>query len=495
VLDFGAVSGGAAAANTTAINLALASGAKEVYIPSGTFLVSAPLIVASDQVVYGNGSGSVIKLAANTHVFSVTGVSNVTLKNFTIDGDRTTYTNNANNGIYSLASGSGSTNVEVSGMRLINLGGAGVLFLAQTSSHSSNIRIINNYIFNTGTHGIICQDYVDDTLIAYNRVENFGLLVADRPGITTGRSGSRHRVLGNYVKCSGSALGTSVHGISIDATATFVCNDNILENTIGFGIEIGGGTIGSVVGNTVINSVNAGIAIGGSVLDVVDVTVSGNVIRNSAAQGIYLYKGSTTLTQRVSITGNAVYNAGQNGIEVADACSDITVTGNTVLACVLSGVWVNKSNNLIITNNDIRGNNTAANAAHAGIRVINTTSETAMLINWNIVTGSGVRNFGIDNPITNKGDSDRVVQVFPVATPNPSIVNGDVFKTGDAGVINAITGGTVNGEQIKILALHAATVVNGASLKTSTLANKVLTVNCLYTFTYIDGVWYESATA
>jgi hypothetical protein len=118
-----------------------------------------------------------------------------------------------------------------------------------------------------------------------------------------------------------------------------------------------------------------------------------------------------------------------------------------------------------------------------------------MLINWNIVTGSGVRNFGIDNPITNKGDSDRVVQVFPVATPNPSIVNGDVFKTGDAGVINAITGGTVNGEQIKILALHAATVVNGASLKTSTLANKVLTVNCLYTFTYIDGVWYESATA
>ena len=281
----------------------------------------------------------------------------------------------------------------------------------------------------------------------------------------------------------------------MDNCISFVCNDNIIESTIGYGIEIGGGTVGTVSGNTIINSVRAGIELGGSDLNVVDITVSGNVIRSSLAQGIYLNKGANTLTSRVSITGNAVYNAGQNGIELADACSDITVTGNTVLACVLSGVWVNKSNNLIITNNDIRGNNTAANAAHAGVRVINTTSETSMLINWNIVTGSGVRNFGIDNPITNKGDSDRVVQVFPVATTNPSIANGDVFKTGDAGAITAFTGGTVNGEQIKILALHAATVVNGGALKTSTLANKVLTVNCLYTFTYIDGVWYESATS
>jgi hypothetical protein len=479
---------------TAAIQTAINSGAGSVYAPSGTYKITTALTAQSNQTIHGDGDKTVVKIYANINGFLLDGVANVTLCDFKIDGNKSTYTSASNNAIYSPANGTGSSNIEIRNVHVDSPAGAGIIFLAQAGSHSNNIRFIDNLVTNTGTHGIICQDYVDDTLIENNRVENFGLLIADRPGITTGRSAARHRVLGNYVRCSPSALGVSVHGISIDNCATFVCNNNIVEDAIGFGIEIGGGTIGSVVGNTIINSANAGIELGGSTLDVVDVTISANVIRNAGAQGIYVINGSAALTQRVAITGNAVYNASQVGIQVDDACTDVSITGNIVVSCVLSGVYVRLSSNLVVMANDVRNNNTAANAAHAGIRVINTVSETSMIIDKNIVTGSGVRDFGIDNPITNKGASDIPIQIFPLATFNPSIANGSVFKTSDTGAIINFTGNLANGEMIRILALHAATIVNGANIKTSTGANKTLTVNVIYTFTYVDGVWYESAT-
>lgn len=493
VKDFGAVGDGVTDA-TAAIQAALNSGAGAVHIPVGTYKLTTVLLAKSNQTIYGDGTLSVLKLYANSNVIFVDGLSNVCMRDFTIDGNSATYTANTNYAIYSPASGTGSSNIEIRNIYIHEIAGVGIIFLAQAGSHSSNIRIIDNLITNIGAHGIICQDYVDDTLITGNRVENFGLTFADRPGITTGRSASRHRVIGNYVKCSAAALGSSVHGISIDACSVFVCNNNIIEDTLGFGIEIGGGTVGSVVGNTIINCVRAGIELGGSVLDVVDVTISGNVIKNSAAQGVYLNKGTTTLTKRVAITGNTIYGAGQIGIQLEDSCSDVTITGNTVLACALSGISAYKSNNLVMTSNDVRGNNTANNAAHAGIRVINTVSETAMVIDKNIVTDSGILNYNIDNPIANKGYADGPIQIFPLISFAPSIALGNVFKTSDTTAISNFTGSTFNGEIIRVLALFAGIFVNGTTLKTSTGANKTMVVNNIYTFTSIDGVWYESAT-
>ena len=48
------------------------------------------------------------------------------------------------------------------------------------------------------------------------------------------------------------------------------------------------------------------------------------------------------------------------------------------------------------------------------------------------------------------------------------------------------------GQTIRLLGDGVTTVVHGASLKTNTGANKLLLANIIYTFTLINGVWYEN---
>jgi parallel beta-helix repeat protein len=83
---------------------------------------------------------------------------------------------------------------------------------------------------------------------------------------------------------------------------------------------------------------------------------------------------------------------------------------------------------------------------------------------------------------------------FTAADTTPSVALAKVFKTADTSTYTDFDDG-VDGQQFYLLALHAAVVTNGTNIKTSTGSNKTLTVNVLYSFVSIGGVWYEIATA
>lgn len=468
----------------------------DVELPEGIFPITATIAPPIGTRLKGCGENTLIQVNANISAITLDGVDDVVLKEFKIDGLSATYTTDSNNGIYSPANGTGSNDITIEDVIVFNVAGAGIIFLAQTGSHSTNIKIRSNTIINTGTHGIICQDYVDRTDISFNYVRYFGLSTSDRPGITTGRYADNHQVNNNRVIGSGSALGTSVHGISLDNGTNFTCNNNNVKNVIGYGIELGGAQNATCGLNTIADTTRAAIAIAGTtILESTDFSIIGNTIDSSAAQGIYVYNGSGVLTENGTISGNKIKNSGTIGIHLDDACSTITITGNNIKGCAQSGVYCNLSNVITLIGNTIIGNNTSSSGSHSGVRIINTAAETSYLIEPNQVLSNGSSDFAVDNPILNNGLATKPTStVFTAGDTTPSIAFGDTFKTGGIVSYTFFDGSRGEGDSFKLLALHAATLINGTFLKTSTGINKTLVVNSLYTFTMIGGVWYESAT-
>jgi len=83
---------------------------------------------------------------------------------------------------------------------------------------------------------------------------------------------------------------------------------------------------------------------------------------------------------------------------------------------------------------------------------------------------------------------------FVAADTTPVVFEGSSFKTADTTTYTDFDG-AFEGKVFTLLALHAAVVTDGSNIFTSTGANKTLTVNKLYEFKSIGGVWYETATA
>jgi parallel beta-helix repeat protein len=120
----------------------------------------------------------------------------------------------------------------------------------------------------------------------------------------------------------------------------------------------------TIVGNTIVDNQNEyGIQIRSPKCVVV-----GNVIRNSASNGIYL-RNETAIATKYSVTGNQVYNAGQYGIYYSATVADgggTTVDGVTISGNQISGGQSNDYiycftdtgtplQNIVIANNVLTG--------------------------------------------------------------------------------------------------------------------------------------------
>lgn len=81
-------------------------------------------------------------------------------------------------------------------------------------------------------------------------------------------------------------------------------------------------------------------------------------------------------------------------------------------------------------------------------------------------------------------------KTFAAADTTPSVDGYGQFRTGDTTAYTNFDDG-VSGQQITILASHAATLTNNATIKTTTGANVTMTVNRRYRLTNWQGVWYQ----
>src|SRR3982750_4262106 len=74
----------------------------------------------------------------------------------------------------------------------------------------------------------------------------------------------------------------------------------------------------------------------------------------------------------------------------------------------------------------------------------------------------------------------------------PSVEHGTVFKCGTSIVTITNFDKGQDNHTIRILGNINTTIANNSTIKTNTGVDKTLQSNKIYTFTYINNVWYEN---
>lgn len=364
----------------------------ELIIPDGVYRTNQKLTLVNGTVISGNRANTVIEFGANIVGFELDGVSNVYLINFKIDGQRATFTTITNKGIFSPANGTGSTDIWIEGIEVFDIGGAGIQFLAQAGSHSIGIHFRDIYVHETGSIGMQCQDFIDFDTWDNIRIENSGLAVADRPGLTTGRNG-KHHILNNIdVTGSPSALGSSVHGVSLENGEDFVINNYTGRTNIGFGLEIAGaqGVTGSCI--NIHDNNRAGVAIRGSTQMTVGVNLAAVEVERCAASSLDITQGGgrdiAVASADAGTNTTTIVEAGALGaVEIGDKV--VNATRSDAISYVSALIDANSVTISPAITGQTTGDVIRIHALNKDI-VIDLVSKTAVQIGANIVDAENV---------------------------------------------------------------------------------------------------------
>ena len=183
--------------NEAAIVAALAAGKVAVLLPGSYPITSALKPISRSGLIAPWGGARIIR-TGNFHAVDLAfaaACDGVVLEGFEIDGQSAIYNQSGFNAV-NCSGRFAITNLAIRKLYIHDTGGAGILLLSTAGLGSQGIVIEHNRVKNTGTHGILCQGYIDRTQILDNTVENFSQLYVDRPGITTGRNAKYHIVRG-----------------------------------------------------------------------------------------------------------------------------------------------------------------------------------------------------------------------------------------------------------------------------------------------------------
>jgi parallel beta-helix repeat protein len=249
---------------------ALPATGGEVVILDGTYNITAKIDVTKDNVnIRGNGNATVLKRMFNSSVkegvIMLTGRSDCKIANLQVDGNKTSYANYNNYGIY----------------------------LADSSSNTITGNTCNN-----NYSGIYLADSSSNTITG-NTCDN-----NNNYGICLYSSSSNNTVTGNT--CYNNNYGIYLYSSSSNNTVT----GNTCDNNNNYGIYLADSSDNTVTGNTCYNN-KYGIYLYSSSSNN---TVTGNTCNNNSS-GIYLYSSSNnTVTGNTCIRGTGLptdYTASQ----------------------------------------------------------------------------------------------------------------------------------------------------------------------------------------
>jgi len=289
----------------------------EVVILDGTYNITASINIPKDNVsLRGNGNATILKRMYNSTymdsgptamgLITLSEKSGCKIQGLQIDGNKATYTEYFNCGIY-LSSSSDNT---VTGNICNNNSSDGI-----DLDSSSNNTITGNTC-NNSYNGIYLVTSSNDNTITGNTCNN-----NNNNGIDLVTSSNNNTVTDNI--CNNN----SSNGIYIDSSNNNTVTGNICNNNSYNGIYL-------------VTSSN-------------DNTVTGNTCNNNNYEGIYLSSSSNN-----TITGNTCNNNRYNGIYLITYSNNNTITGNTYNNNE-TGIYLYRSSNNTITGNTcIRGTGT-----------------------------------------------------------------------------------------------------------------------------------------
>lgn len=302
------------------IQYALDAG-RYVYIKDGTYVLNWNInITHSNTLLSGSGAATILYLNSGYSVVSKnpwqpatigvvsSKISNVTLRDFAIDGNK-----------------AGQSK-----------GSAAIQFY-----HAYNCLVENVYIHDMyGGNAISLQD-THDTSISGCTIKDIGTATSWGGGIATG---SRY-------------AGTVCSNITIES--------NWISGSTNSGIDIEPGRDISITGNTIADMATwsttrgAGIYIS-SVTNFPEserITIALNRISGTAGNGIIAYG-----TEHLVISDNTILSCGQSGI-YACRCPDFTINGNDVSFNCFAGIETFESANGIISSNYCENNSAGSSSA------------------------------------------------------------------------------------------------------------------------------------
>ncbi len=285
IKDFGA-KGDNVTNDATAINNAIAyaySIGSDVYVPSGTFLVGASIILDNNsQTLFGNGTSSVIKKSAGVDAIVIT-ANDCIVRDLTVDGN-----SQANSGV-----GIKGSNNKVTSVQSFANGSHGIYRDGQATTCKRNI-VENCYTHNNDGIGISCNTAPESLTIgclsSFNGLE----------GITDDLPSFRSGVIGNIL--SDNCLTGGVGGIGIDEANNASVTGNIVNNTqsskpgICFQNNVGNTNYCTVSGNSITNNTGGGILLGANTTSgffAFDNVIANNSYQNNTGFDISLPAGNT----------------------------------------------------------------------------------------------------------------------------------------------------------------------------------------------------------
>ncbi len=319
--------------STAGIQAALDTG-KDVFIPSGTYVVNPQVGIApvssqrirleTEAVLQASSTDS----ASVYYVIKILDVSDVLVEGGTIIGDRATHIGvlgESGMGIYI----ANSSNITIRDIETRDCWGDGIYVGGTgTTGKSTNVRIENVISDNNRRQGLtIAAAY--SVVVDGGRFTNTngvapecGIDIEPNPG-----KGDVENVVVQNAWCSGN----NGHGIAVSQT---ICKNvklinNTCINNLLSGIQ--SAYIGSdllISGNTVTDNTQHGINIQGDNSYVTrEINVSNNTVKNNGQIGIRFYNNIKSFC----VTNNIVYGNGYHGMSfegIASACDDGVITGN-----------------------------------------------------------------------------------------------------------------------------------------------------------------------
>ena len=441
---------------TVAMQNAVASGAKRIYVPQGDCAISGALELQSNIEIFGAGYASKItSTGTNKRVFFATNKNFITVRNLFINGNltgngSTSAGSNGGDGIFF----SGCENILVEGCFFDNIGQSTYVGGANSIElYQSNKAIIrgNTFLSNSKSRtgadiafGYYCSTVTVTENISYSEHDSFvsgaavGVtdsdtayhVVSNNIGLRSAASDARSGILLPYNgKPAFSTIANNVmvnfpaNGIYVSAGATAGAGNSA-------GVTVTGNVVRYCGGTSSMAGISSGIYLSGRG----GATCCGNLVvksgyksdgttRTNTVPGIRV----TNTSRNISITGNTVSESRGYGIEFYNAGSvvmeTITVCENVLFDNVSGGFNISVTNassifkDVSIVGNNIKQEN---NDAH-GITITQSGSAIIAgplhLSGNNIVGVPSSVNYGITTNVagmTNWGISDNSVKNFTI---------------------------------------------------------------------------------
>ncbi len=461
---------------------------------NGIYVNPSPATVIQGNIVDGVGLDGIIVIESDNSVIggALAGQEN-TISNVGDDGididnssnvivQRNTINTTGDNGVEIL----GGTNNKVLSNDIDNIGWDGVNVWDSTYAEISGNTIDNV----TGASGIAVMGGSHNALVQNNVING-----VDRLGIYAWNSNNLD-ILNNDINDTGREGGPNwfLSGIHLEGVNNTLVQGNLIRNTGGDGVHIGGDgnalaveTIGNEVRDNVIGYTTLAATdsagednIHGDGIEVDtshNAQITGNKIVDASGNGIYnknsdgsMISGNTinsvglngilvNPSDNVTVSGNTISNALQNGIKI-ESGSWIDVLSNNISFAALNGIHVDGSNNVRIKDNTvsdvgidgIHANNIGGNGlydgsaliikgnnvSYAGDDGIEVLDSGKTLIKNNNISYVGYNSYYYDGyygAVLNNGDGIHVDNVFGFdGDYDIKIVGNNIHQTGDDGI-------------------------------------------------------------